>query len=59
MSIKQIGQQLNAYECIQLLDKIAEYRVANIKRDEKNSDNLTSTESRNLWPLHALCIFRY
>jgi hypothetical protein len=40
MSIKQIGQQLNAYECIQLLDKIAEYRVANIKRDEKNSDNL-------------------
>lgn len=39
MCIKKIGQPLDEYECIQLLDKAAEYGIA-VRRDEKNSDNL-------------------
>lgn len=38
MIIKQIGQRLNIYECIQLLDKVAEYGI--IKRDDRNGENL-------------------
>jgi len=38
MVLKMIGQQLDCFECIQLLDKAVEYGL--FKRDENNESNL-------------------
>ena len=40
MKIKPIGVQLDVNECEQLLNVVADNHVAEIRRDEKNSDNL-------------------
>lgn len=38
MKVKEIGQRLDVFECIQLLDKAVEYGL--YKRDKKNEDNI-------------------